>query len=388
MISPCHFVTLLPLPLFMQQTNTPPPSFSSRLDRFASALFIWPAVAILLFFSIFPLIVSLYLSFSRLKFVKGGVEVINVGLLNYRKLLFGSEQDRFLGVFDTPSIVGWLAIVVVAIGLLYFVIEYLRSGESTVGGFLSRSFLALFLLALVGLMMSTMTSAGRPGTLTTSLFYVFAGIIIQYLIGLGLALLAAQQLSARRFFRVVFLLPMMITPVGVAFMIRMIADTSKGPFSPILKLMGLGDWTWVTSAWASRWVILIGDVWQWTPFMFIVLLAAVEAQSHEPVEAAIVDGASRFQIFRYITVPTILPVSTALILIRMIEAFKLVDLPRVMTGGGPGTATESVTMHSFSAWTSRDYGGSAAIAYILLILVTIVATAFVNLIRQRTTEVV
>ena len=296
--------------------------------------------------------------------------------------------DHQLRASKAPCFVGLRGFVVVAVGLLYFVIQYLRSGKSTVGGVLSRSFLALFLLALVGLMMSTMTSAGRPGTLTTSLFYVFAGIIIQYLIGLGLALLAAQQLSARRFFRVVFLLPMMITPVGVAFMIRMIADTSKGPFSPILKLMGLGDWTWVTSAWASRWVILIGDVWQWTPFMFIVLLAAVEAQSHEPVEAAIVDGASRFQIFRYITVPTILPVSTALILIRMIEAFKLVDLPRVMTGGGPGTATESVTMHSFSAWTSRDYGGSAAIAYILLILVTIVATAFVNLIRQRTTEVV
>jgi multiple sugar transport system permease protein len=66
----------------------------------------------------------------------------------------------------------------------------------------------------------------------------------------------------------------------------------------------------------------------------------------------------------------------------------LVDLPRIMTGGGPGTATESITMHSYSAWNARDYGGSAAIAYILLILVTIVATAFVNLIRQRTTEAV
>jgi multiple sugar transport system permease protein len=72
----------------------------------------------------------------------------------------------------------------------------------------------------------------------------------------------------------------------------------------------------------------------------------------------------------------------------MIEAFKLVDLPRVMTGGGPGTATESITLHSFGAWNARDYGGSAAIAYILLVLVTIVATAFVNLVRQRTTSVV
>ncbi|MFN8444282.1 MAG: sugar ABC transporter permease [Caldilineaceae bacterium] len=354
----------------------------------ASAIFIWPTVVILLFFSIFPLIVSLYLSFSRLKFVKGGVEVVTVGWLNYKKLLIGSEQDRFLGVFGSPSILGWIVLLVVAVSLFYFLFQLLRTGEVTVGGFIQRLMMALVLLILVGLMVSTMGGQGRPGTLPTTLFYVIGGIVLEYFIGLGLALLAAQQLAARRFFRIVFLLPMMITPVGVAFMIRMMADTSKGPFAPLLKAVGLGDWTWVTSAWASRWVILSGDIWQWTPFMFIVLLAAVEGQSHEPVEAAIVDGANRWQIFRYITVPTILPVSTALVLIRMIEAFKLVDLPRVMTGGGPGTATESVTMHSFSAWTARDYGGSAAIAYILLILVTIVATAFVNLVRQRTTQVV
>ncbi len=363
-------------------------SHANRMDRFASALFIWPSVIILLFFSIFPLLVSLYLSFSRLNFVKGGVKVIWVGGLNYRKLLWGGDQDRFLGVLASPSLFGWLVTLLVAVGLLYFLLQYLRSGEAGLVGFLGRTVLAIILLALVGLMMATMTSKGRPGTLPTTLFYVIAGIVLQYAIGLGLALLAAQPLAARRFFRIVFLLPMMITPVGVAFMIRMIADTSKGPFSPLLQAMGLGTWSWVNSPWASRWVIILGDVWQWTPFMFIVLLAAVEGQSHEPVEAAIVDGASGWQIFRYITVPTILPVSTALVLIRMIEAFKLVDLPRVMTGGGPGTATESVTMHAFSAWTARDYGGSAALAYILLVLVTIVATAFVNLIRQRTTEVV
>lgn len=363
-------------------------SLADWVDRFASILFLWPAVLILLFFSIFPLLVSLYLSFSRLNFVKGGVKIDSVGWLNYKKLLWGSDQDRFLGVFATPSLLGWIILALVAVALVYFLLGYLRSTQWRVSGLILRTGLALFLLALVGLMMSTMTGGGRPGTLPTSLFYVFAGIIVQYLIGLGLALLAAQQLSYRRFFRVVFLLPMMITPVGVAFMIRMMADTSKGPFSPLLQAMGLGDWSWVNSAWGSRLVILIGDIWQWTPFMFIVLLAAVEAQGHEPLEAAIVDGASRWQIFRNITLPTILPVSTALVLIRMIEAFKLVDLPRVMTGGGPGTATESITMHSFSAWNARDYGGSAAIAYLLLILVTIVAVAFVNLVRQRTTEVV
>jgi multiple sugar transport system permease protein len=274
----------------MQKANTPSPALTSWTDRWSRALFIWPAAAILLFFSIFPLLVSLYLSFSRLKFVKGGVQVLPVGLLNYRKLLVGSEQNRFLGVFAMPSVLGWLIMLVIGAGLLYFLVDYLRSGQAQVSGFILRLVLVAILLALVGLVVSTMTSTGRPGTLPVTLFYVFAGLLLQYLLGLGLALLAAQQLSARRFFRVVFLLPMMITPVGVAFMIRMMADTSKGPFSPLLQAAGLGDWSWVNSAWGSRLVILMGDVWQWTPFMFIVLLAAVEGQAHEPVEAAVVDA--------------------------------------------------------------------------------------------------
>lgn len=364
-------------------------SLLDRLERSADSIFIWPAAFILLFFSIFPLLISLYLSFSRLNFVRGGVEVEWVGWHNYRRLLSGTQQARFLGVFDSFSLAGWILVGLLGLGLIYFLIAYLRSPQRGVGGFILRTALAAILLGLVVLIAATMFSAeGRPGTLPVTLFYTYAGIIIQYALGLGLALLTAQVIGGRRFFRVVFLIPMMITPVGVAYMIRMMADTSKGPFAPLWQAAGLGDFSWVTSAWGARWVILIGDTWQWTPFMFIVLLAAVEGQAQEPMEAAKVDGASGWDIFRHITLPAILPVSTALILIRMIEAYKLIDLPRVMTGGGPGTATESVTMHAYSAWAARDYGGSAAIAYMLLVLVTIVSIAFVNLIRQRTTDAV
>ncbi|MEZ4865762.1 MAG: sugar ABC transporter permease [Caldilineaceae bacterium] len=370
-----------------KQVRDKPTSLADRLDRIADALFLWPAVILLLIFAIFPLLISLYLSFARIQFVRGGVQVIWVGWFNYKKLLFGTEQSHFLGAFATPSPLGWLLLAVVSLALLYFLFGYLLITTRTTRGFILRLALAIVLIGLTLLAVTTMTGAGRPGTLATTLFYTYAGIAVQYALGLALALLAAQPLHYRRFFRVVFLLPMMITPVGVAYMIRMMADTSKGPFAPLWQAAGLGDWSWVNSPWGSRLVILIGDTWQWTPFMFIVLLAAIEGQAHEPVEAAHVDGANRWQIFRHITIPAILPVSTALILIRMIESFKLVDLPRVMTGGGPGTATESVTMHSYSAWTARDYGGSAAIAYILLILVTIVSIAFVNLIRQRTTDV-
>jgi len=94
-------------------------------------------------------------------------------------------------------------------------------------------------------------------------------------------------------------------------------------------MLGLVNFSWVNIPWGARAAVMIGDIWQWTPFMFIVLLAALEGQSVEMIEAAQVDGANRWQTFWNITIPQILPVSTTLVLIRMIESFKIVDLPNV-----------------------------------------------------------
>jgi len=333
------------------------------------------------------LAVSLWLSFSRLKFVRGGIDIQFVGLANYAKFFTGGEQSHFLGVLGQPSLLGWLVMIVVAGLLVWGLARYARSSFHTPIGLILRSALALFIAVLFWLGVRTLNSEGRPGTLVVTLVYVYVDIFFQYALGLALALLCVQQIPGRRFFRVVFLLPMMITPVGVAYMFRMLTDTGKGPFAPLLQVVGLGGFSWVTSPWGARWAVMIGDIWQWTPFMFIVLLAAVESQSQEPLEAALVDGANRWRIFWHITVPQILPVSTALILIRMIEGFKIVDLPNVLTNGGPGTATESLTLQSFFSWRALDIGGSAAIAYTLLILVTILSIGFVQIIRQRTTEV-
>jgi multiple sugar transport system permease protein len=240
--------------------------------------------------------------------------------------------------------------------------------------------------ALAWMLIFSLSPGGRLGTLSVTLVYVFFGIFFQFLLGLGLALLVVQRLPGRRFFRVVFLLPMMITPVGVAYMFRMVTDTGKGPLAPLWYALGLGNFAWVNDPWGARAAILIADIWQWTPFMFIVLVAALESQSIEPLEAGIVDGANDWQLFRYITWPAILPVSLTLILIRLIEAFKIVDLPNVMTNGGPGTATESLTLHAFILWRNLDLGGSAAVAYLLLVVVTFFSMIFVNLVRQRVVE--
>jgi len=355
-------------------------------ERLAGNVFILPAVLVVLFLSIFPLILSLYMSLTRFKFVKGGFEFKFVGLANYRKLLLGSEKTHFLGVTDGSSLVGWLVFAAVVALLLLSLVRYVRSRSLSVGGLLGRIVSTVAVGLGVWLLVRTLSPDGRPGTLVVTWIYVFVGIAVQYGLGLGLALLTTQRLPGRRFFRVIFLLPMMITPVGIAYMFRMLTDTDKGPLQPIWQGMGLAGFSWVNDPWGARGAVMLGDIWQWTPFMFIVLLAALESLSVEQVEAALVDGANRWQIFWHITVPAILPVSTTLILIRMIEAFKIVDLPNVLTNGGPGTATESLTLHSFIAWRALDLGGSAAIAYSLLFVVTFVGMSYVNLIRRRVTE--
>src|SRR6185295_19798958 len=113
---------------------------------------------------------------------------------------------------------------------------------------------------------------GRRGSLNVTIVYVFAGIVVQFLLGLGLAILAVQPLRGRRFFRVVFLIPLTITPVGVGYMFRMMTDTGKGPVAGLWGALGLQNYTWTTDPWAARIAVMIGEAWQWTPFMFIVLL--------------------------------------------------------------------------------------------------------------------
>jgi multiple sugar transport system permease protein len=355
----------------------------AQADWWAGLAFVMPAVLALLFLSIFPLIASLYLSFSRFKFARGGFDLEFVGLANYRALLFGREQSRFLGVLAPMTAIHWAILTAAIIALIVFLIRYLRAGRLSFSGLLGRLLFVAGSAALVWLLLRTLTPGGRLGSLGVTLLYVFAGITAQYLLGLLLALLTVQDLRGRRFFRVVFLLPMMITPVGVAYMFRMLTDTGKGPLVPIWLAMGLADFSWVTNPWGARLAIILADTWQWTPFMFIVLLAALESQAVDVVEAATVDGATPWQIFRHITWPAVLPISLTLLLIRMIEAFKVIDLPNVMTSGGPGTATESLTLHAFISWRTFDLGNSAALAYMLLFVVTFFGVAFANLIRQR-----
>jgi multiple sugar transport system permease protein len=345
-----------------------------------------PTILIVLFLAIFPLIISLFLSFARVNFVRGGINVVFVGLSNYEKLLFGSQQQHLLGRFSELSLLGWAIVLIFSGFMLYWLYRYVTGKHRTITGAFFRLIGAIVTTLLVWICVSTLTGDGLPGTMVVTLIFVFVGVSFQYAIGLMLAMLLVQNIPGKRFFRVTFLLPMMITPVGIAFLFRMLTDTHVGPFAHIWTGLGLADFSWAGTAAGARAAVLIGDIWQWTPFMFIILLAALEGTSRDQLEAAMVDGANRIQTFRYVITPQIAPVSLTLILIRLIEAFKIIDIPRVLTKGGPGTATESLTLHAYIEWRSPNLGGSAAISYLLLILVTFVALMFVNVVRQKVVE--
>ncbi len=358
-----------------------------RSDGAARWLFIWPAVLLILVLSIFPLVASVALSLSRLAFHQGGVDLRFVGFANYQQLLFGLERSHFLGVLRTPNAIGW-ALVIGTFALCAVAwVRSVRSGQVRPIGLGLRLIGGLLLVGSVWIVVQALFSeGGRPGALIVTLIFVFAGIVLQYALGLGLAMLLVQQVPWRRFFRVVFLIPLTITPVGVGYMFLMMTDTSKGPLEPVWVALGLRDFTWVTDPWLARLAVIIGDTWQWTPFVFIVLLAALESLDQEVREAALVDGAGRWQSFRHITMPAILPVTTTIVLIRLIEGFKIIDMPNILLGGGPGTATQSMTLQAYIDWNTLNLGRSAAIAYLLLILVSVVATVYVSFVRRRVTD--
>ncbi|WP_297975117.1 carbohydrate ABC transporter permease [uncultured Amaricoccus sp.] len=361
-----------------------PPTWGERIDRHSGRLMVLPAAVVILCFAIFPLIVSAYLSLSRFALAPGGFTLKFVGLLNYRKLLTGSQQYHLLGTWGTLGAVGWLFLAAGAALLLLWLARYLRSGRVGIVGTIGRLVTATVLAALLLVITVTLAPGGVPGTLVNTLLYVAIGVSVQFLLGLGLALLCAQPIRGRNFFRVLFFVPLMVTPVGIAYAFRMLADMQKGPFAPLFRAFGTGEWSWATEAWSARMMVMIGDTWQWTPFIFIVMLAAVENQPRDQVEAAKLDGANGWQIFRDITWPAIAPVAATVVLIRLIEAFKIIDLPNVLTGGGPGLATESMTLHAFIAWRTQDLGGSAAVGYMLLFVSTVICVSFFNFVVRHT----
>jgi len=160
-------------------------------------------------------------------------------------------------------------------------------------------------------------------------------------------------------------------------------NESQGPINDILAYAHIGPVHWLTQFPTAFITIALVDSWQWTPFMLLLLLAGLQGIPTEVMEAAKLDARSSWQVFRYVTFPLLLPWTVSAILLRSVEMLKIIDLVVVITGGGPGIATESLTFYAYQTGIRNlDLGYASTISYTLLVLTVIVATIFLLAIRQ------
>lgn len=198
-------------------------------------------------------------------------------------------------------------------------------------------------------------------------------ILVEYAIAFGLALILAGQIRARKFFRVAFLLPLMLSPVAVSWMIgKSMLEARFGPLARLARWLGVENPSFFGDPWVAKLTIMAMDAWTYIPFMMIMLLAGLQAIPRELQEASRVDGATGWKSFWEITFPLMLPVSITAVLIRIIFKLKLADIVINVTSGGPGGATDTVTSFIFREYRERSnvgYGTLLAFVYLILIIV-------------------
>lgn len=208
-----------------------------------------------------------------------------------------------------------------------------------------------------------------------NMVYYVLSVLVQYAIAFGLALLLNAEIKARKFFRVAFLLPLMLSPVAVSWMIgKSLMEYRFGPAATLARHLGWDNPAFFSTPVLARISIIAMDAWVSIPFMMILLLAGLQALPSEIKEAAKVDGASGWQSFKEITFPLMLPVSITVIILRTIFQLKLADIVINVTAGGPGGATDTVSSFIFREYRDRSnvgYGTMLAEFYLVVIIIFI-----------------
>jgi multiple sugar transport system permease protein len=224
------------------------------------------------------------------------------------------------------------------------------------------------------------------GAVWTTIKFVTAAVTIETLIGLGLALLCVHELRFIRAMRIVLIVPMVVTPVVVGIVFRLIYASDVGLFSSTSHLVGGGSIGILDNNSGAFWGLVALDVWEWTPLIFLILLAGLQSLPTEPFEAARVDGAGVLRTFFDHTLPMLKPVLAVAIVLRTIDAFTTFDQVYVLTHGGPGTSTELISIYGYDTFFRFQQFGYAA-AMLLMVALVVLAFAFiaVRLMRRQAT---
>jgi multiple sugar transport system permease protein len=207
-------------------------------------------------------------------------------------------------------------------------------------------------------------------------YFLTSAIAAEFILGMALALFFFEESrgrSLKALYLPLVLVPMMVAPVVIGYMWRLLYQVEFGPINYLLyELFGLGPFEWTASPRSALLSVIIADVWQWTPFVTLVLLAGLVSLPQELFEVAQLDGASYWQRLWHITLPMLRRVIAIALLIRLLDAFRELDKIYVMTQGGPGTATETVSYYAYLSGFKYFQVGYAAAMSILLLLVTVV----------------
>ena len=218
-----------------------------------------------------------------------------------------------------------------------------------------------------------------------TILFAVCVVAIELLLGTTLAYLFDEFAPTLSALRVAFLTPMVLTPVVVALIWKYMYQPDYGVINYVLQLIGMGGQSWTSSTQTALLSVALVDIWQWTPFMFLIAYAAFQAVPEEFIEAATIDGASRWQTLLLIVLPVIRNIILVGILLRFIEAYRLFDAVFVLTRGGPGHSTELLSVQAFLRGLGSNFNIGEGIAIsILMLLVSAGASAYmINLIWKR-----
>jgi multiple sugar transport system permease protein len=214
--------------------------------------------------------------------------------------------------------------------------------------------------------------------------YATVALTVEFLLGLGLALLVDSLGRGRGVFRAGLLAPMLLPPVVAAVIWRLIYNPQFGVLNGTLREAGLNTakLTWTSGESTAMLSVLLVDIWEWTPFLFLLLSAGLQAIPREPYEAATMDGASGWQVFRDVTLPLLKPTLALALLLRAMDLARIFDQIFILTQGGPGFATETVSLYIYrTAFRFFNFGYAAAMSFVALALTTIFARALLRVMR-------
>ncbi|MFO1414201.1 MAG: sugar ABC transporter permease [Burkholderiales bacterium] len=217
-----------------------------------------------------------------------------------------------------------------------------------------------------------------------TLWFTLLAVTAPLVLGTAAALVFNQKFPLRGLFRGAFVLPMMATPVAIALIWTMMFHPQQGVLNYLLSLVGIGPSEWVYSPALAIPCLVLVDVWQWTPLVMLIVLGGLSSLPVEPFEAAYLEGASRWQTFRLVTLPLLLPFIMVAGVVRLIDALKTFDTIYVITQGGPGTASETINLYLYlQAFSFYQVGKASAVVVVFFLLVVGLSLALFWL-RERT----